>query len=205
LQNDYTIHQCGIILLAAGNSSRLGRPKQLLTYNSQSLLKHTLSVIKGANLDTVVVVLGAYSSALIHELNHKKTIIAHNEEWAEGIASSIRTGIGALQKNYPGCDGSFVMVVDQPYITSDLLLDLIKAQRESRKPIAACKYENVTGTPVLFHQSIFPELLNLKGDKGAGKILQQRVDEVVTINFPMGKFDIDTEDDYKTLQQNSAD
>ncbi|MBS1574944.1 MAG: nucleotidyltransferase family protein [Bacteroidetes bacterium] len=202
MQNNYTIHQCGIILLAAGNSSRLGRPKQLLTYNGNSLLKHMLSVIKEARPDAVVVVLGAYSSALIHELNQEKIIIAHNEDWTEGIASSIRTGILSLQKNYPACDGSLLMVVDQPYITSSLLRDLLKTQRETGKPIAACKYENITGTPALFHQSLFPELLNLNGDKGAGKILRQRPDEVITINFPMGRFDIDTEDDYKGLQQN---
>jgi molybdenum cofactor cytidylyltransferase len=161
-----------------------------------------LSVIKEAKLVSVVVVLGARSSILIHELDNEKLIIAHNEEWPEGIASSIRTGIHALQKNYATCDGTLILVVDQPYITPSLLTDLIETQKKSGKLAAACRYENTIGTPALFHQSLFPELLNLEGDKGAGKILQQHPDEVATIDFPMGKFDIDTEDDYKALQQN---
>ena len=161
-----------------------------------------LSIIKETNLVSIVVVLGARSSILIHELDNEKIIIAHNEEWSEGIASSIRAGINALQKNYPGCDGTLITLVDQPYITPSLLNDLIQIQKKSGKPVAACKYENTTGTPALFHQSIFPELLNLKGDKGAGKILQQRSGDVATIDFPMGRFDIDTEDDYQALQQN---
>lgn len=202
MQNNYIINHCGVILLAGGNSSRFGRPKQLLSYKGKSFLQRMLSVIKEAKLDPVIVVLGANALALVHELDNEKTIIVHNEGWAEGIASSIRIGIQALQKNYPDCDGSLLMVVDQPYITSSLLVNLIEAQENSAKPIAACNYENTTGTPALFHQSLFHELLNLNGDKGAIKILQQRSHEIATINFPMGKFDIDTEEDYKELQKN---
>jgi molybdenum cofactor cytidylyltransferase len=202
LHNSYSINHFGTILLAAGNSSRLGRPKQLLTYKSKSFLKHMVSVIREAKPDAVVVVSGANSSAIIHELDSENIVIVYNGDWAEGIASSIRTGIRSLQKNYPNCDGALIMVVDQPYITSSLLADLINIQKESGKPMAACNYDNITGTPALFHQSLFPELLNLSGDKGAGKILQQRPGEVATIHFPMGRFDIDTEEDYKALQQN---
>ncbi len=94
------------------------------------------------------------------------------------------------------------MLVDQPYITSALLTDLVEIQKQTGKPMAACEYETITGTPALFHRSLFSELLNLKGDKGAGKILQQRWNEVATIPFPLGRLDIDTEDDYRALQQN---
>ena len=202
LQNNHTITSCGIILLAAGGSSRLGKPKQLLTYRGKSLLQYMLSVIKEAGLDSVIVVLGSNALTIIHELDNEKILIARNEEWQEGIASSIRSGVNALQKNYPACDGTLIMLVDQPYITSALLTSLVEKQKQTGKPIAASKYETVAGTPALFHQSLFSELLNLEGDKGAGKILQQRADEVVTIPFPMGRFDIDTEDDYRALQQN---
>ena len=158
-----------------------------------------LAVLKDTEIVSIVVVIGAASHLMVHELRNEKIIIAHNEKWHEGIASSIRSGIIALQKNYPACDGTLIMVVDQPYITSALLSDLIEAQKKSGKPAAACKYENTTGTPALFHQSLFAELLNLKGDRGAGKILLQRPADVAIIPFPKGATDIDTEEDYNTL------
>ncbi|MEJ0103690.1 MAG: nucleotidyltransferase family protein [Bacteroidota bacterium] len=191
-----------MILLAAGASSRLGKPKQLLTYRGKSFLQHTLSVINEAGLNSAIVVLGSNASSMIHELDNEKIHITHNEGWQEGIASSIRSGINALQKNYPACDGTLIMLVDQPYITSALLTGLVEIQKQTGKPMAACEYETITGTPALFHSSLFSELLNLKGDKGAGKILQQRRNEVATIPFPLGRLDIDTEDDYRALQQN---
>ncbi|MCW3116993.1 MAG: MobA-like protein-like protein [Chitinophagaceae bacterium] len=174
----------------------MGKPKQLLAYNAQSFLQHMIDVITHAGLQPVLVVLGANASTLISEPDGDNTVYVMNDACQEGIASSIRCGINALQKKYIACDGALLMVCDQPYITSALLNELINTQKQSLKPIAACTYENIIGTPAVFHKTFFPDLLSLKGDKGAGKILQQRPDAVATLDFPMGRFDIDTPEDY---------
>ncbi len=96
MDNSYQINNCAVILLAAGASSRLGKPKQLLTYRGKSFLQHTLSVINEAGLNSAIVVLGSNASSMIHELDNEKIRITHDEGWQEGIASSIRSGINAL-------------------------------------------------------------------------------------------------------------
>lgn len=148
-------------------------------------------------MDPVVVVLGADTSLIEPEISDKDCLILHNSDWREGIASSIRIGIKTIENSYPNCDGALIMVCDQPYITSDVLLELMEVQKISGRPMAACNYEHVTGTPALFHQSVFSELLLLKGDKGAGKILNAQSFNVSTIPFEPAKFDIDTKKDYE--------
>jgi len=198
--DQFIINHCAAILLAAGASTRLGRPKQLLQYNGKSLINGAIDAIEEAHLHPVITVLGANASSIAPEINSKKVLIITNPGWQEGIASSIRMGITIVQEKYPSCDGAVVMVCDQPFMTGNVLLELIRAQRQSGKPIAACSYDNITGTPVLFHQSIFPELILLKGDKGAGNILKKRLQDISIVPFPMGKFDIDTTDDYQALK-----
>jgi molybdenum cofactor cytidylyltransferase len=91
------------------------------------------------------------------------------------------------------------MVCDQPHLTSSLLNEMVSSQKKTGKPIVAAEYEGVRGTPVLFHRTFFPELLLLKGDRGAGKILQQQPELVATVSFPLGAIDIDTIENYKKL------
>jgi molybdenum cofactor cytidylyltransferase len=144
----------------------------------------------------VVVVLGAHATLIEPVINRDDCMIMHNTGWQEGIASSIRMGITAIDKNFPFCDGVLVMVCDQPYITPDILLEIAEVQEKSGKPMAACSYEGITGTPALFHRSIFTRLLSLEGDKGAGKLLNTHLPDVATVTFAPGKFDIDTKEDY---------
>jgi len=98
--------------------------------------------------------------------------------------------------------GALILVCDQPYITVDLINQLIRVQKKSGKPIAASAYENIAGTPAIFHQSFFTELTSLQGDKGAGKILKQVPDSIATVDFPLGSFDIDTQEDYDNWKAN---
>jgi molybdenum cofactor cytidylyltransferase len=189
-----------VVLLAAGSSSRLGKPKQLLLYKGKSFLQNMVSAAIGTNLSPVIVVLGAHAGPITDEITGNNVHIIHNQNWEEGIASSIRSGIQALEKINPVSDAVILMVCDQPYITTALLNDLFAEQGKTGKPIVAAYYSGIAGTPVLFHKKFFPELLSLKGDKGAGKILQQQVDWVATISFPMGVIDIDTTDNYEKIE-----
>lgn len=194
-------HNYGIILLAAGASTRLGRPKQLLPYMGKSLLRHILEVIKEVNTYPVIVVLGADTHLISNEIATYKNIYkVVNESWSEGISSSIRSGLSTLQQIAPETDGALFVVCDQPYITATLLNNLIAAQKETGKPIVASRYEDAFGTPALFHKILFPELMTLKGDQGAKKIIKQYPGSFTTVPFPKGNIDIDTSADYETLK-----
>ena len=186
-------------MLAAGSSSRMGRPKQLLSHNGKSLLEHTVDSANDAEANPVVVVLGANAELLENIVDEKKVHIVENKEWKEGMASSIRCGLQTLLHIAPSSDAVIIMVCDQPYVSASLLNELIAAQNKTGKQIVTSKYENTIGPPALFYKSIFPELLELKGDAGARKIVEQHTNEIATVLFTKGNIDIDTEADYKAL------
>lgn len=194
-----TTTNCSIIILAAGSSSRLGRPKQLLPFNGKSLLEHTVDVANDSIAEPVIVILGANADMLEKEISEKKIHVEVNNEWQEGMASSVRCGITALMRVAPEADAAIIMVCDQPFVSPELLNELINQQKNTGKPIVASQYEKTIGPPALFHKTIFPELLKLKGDAGARKIIEQRKDDVATVSFKKGNIDIDTEADYKTI------
>jgi molybdenum cofactor cytidylyltransferase len=150
----------------------------------------------------VIVVVGAKSDVIKKGMEGMKVKVVENEEWQEGMASSIRCGLQALPDIAPAADGVIIMVCDQPFVSASLLGELITAQKDRGKKIVACKYTNTIGPPVLFHRSFFPALLELKGDEGARKIVVQHMDDVVTVLFPGGDIDIDTAAEYDALKQN---
>ena len=196
LSNSY-----GIILLAAGQSARLGKPKQLLNYKGKTLLAHSLQIAIETQLQPIVTVLGANLDTLKQSIEPTNTNIVINQEWSEGMASSIRCGIEELLKIEPSIAGVIIMVCDQPYVTAKLLTDLVEKHEDSSKPIIASRYNNNIGTPALFDKTIFALLLSLKGDSGAKKIMKSNPDWVETVNFPFGEIDIDTSLDYELLMK----
>jgi molybdenum cofactor cytidylyltransferase len=178
----------------------MGKPKQLLPYNGKSLLQHVLSEAISSYASPVIVVLGANSDLISKEIDKAKVYIIENTEWEEGMASSVRIGVSTLLKIFPSADAVIFMVCDQPHVSASLLNDLINTQVETCKPIVTCNYGEAIGPPALFHRSFFEELMQLKGDAGARKIIQQHSDEVATVLFPEGKIDIDTKEDYESLK-----
>jgi len=201
LSADYLVNSCGIVILAAGASSRLGRPKQLLPYRGKTLLSHTVNEAINANADAVVVILGEEADIFRKEIDEKKVLVAVNSGWEEGMASSLRQGLETLLNSKPYIDAVILMVCDQPYISSSVLNELITTQQKTARQIVTCSYGEAIGPPALFHKKYFPDLMNLKGDAGARKIIQQNMNDVVTVPFPEGNIDIDTEEDYKALQK----
>ncbi|WP_276502344.1 nucleotidyltransferase family protein [Terrimonas pollutisoli] len=198
-----TINNCAIIILAAGASTRLGRPKQLLPFNGKSLLENAVDTANEAEANPVIVVLGANAALSEKEIDEKKVHIVENKEWKEGMATSIRCGLGTLQHIAPSADGVILMVCDQPHVSSALLNELITLQKKTASPIVTSQYKDVAGPPALFHKSVFPELQALKGDAGARKIVEKYQDNLATVSFEKGNVDIDTEDDYKALINNT--
>ena len=197
------LNSYGIILLAAGQSARLGKPKQLLNYKGKTLLAHSLQIAIETQLQPIVTVLGANLDTLKQSIEPTNTNIVINQEWSEGMASSIRCGIEELVKIAPSIAGIIIMVCDQPYVTAKLLTDLVEKHEDSSKPIIASRYNNNIGTPALFDKTIFALLLSLKGDSGAKKIMKSNPDWVETVNFLFGEIDIDTTGDYDLLIKGS--
>ena len=189
----------GIVILAAGASTRLGESKQLLKYDHKNLLQRTIDAAVSSNADPVVIVLGANADQISKEIDRSKINVVINTEWEEGMASSVRNGLNELLFISPSIDAVILMVCDQPHISSELINDVIDKQKESGKTIVTSNYGETFGPPALFHKSLFHELMQLKGDVGARKIIQHHSDEVATVLFTKGKIDIDTKEDYDAL------
>lgn len=191
----------GLILLAAGASSRLGRPKQLLIYHGQTLLQYSLQTALASRAHPVMVVLGANAGTLHRGIKDGNVQVVVNAHWQEGMATSIGCGIKNITEMAPAIEGIILMTCDQPYVTVTLLDELIAVHRKTGKQIVACGYDNTFGPPVFFHQTLFDELLRLKGDIGARSIIRQHPDRVAIIPFPEGAFDVDTAADYERIKR----
>ena len=177
----------------------MGWPKQLLKYEGSILLKNVIQKASGSNARVVVVVLGANAKLVKKEIEKENIQIVLNHEWKEGMASSMIKGLNTLLMADPLIDGVIFMTCDQPFVSVSLLNDLMATQRATAKPIVASNYGNTVGPPTLFHKSIFPSLLKLKGDVGAKKIIEEHANDVATVYFPNGSIDIDTAGDYELL------
>lgn len=175
----------------------MGSPKQLLRLEAESMLRRIAREAVQAECGPVLLVLGAYAGELRSEIEDSTIEIVMNDQWREGMGSSIRTGIAALQKKHPACGAALIMVTDQPAVSSGLIKQLIAAQQTAAKPIVACRYGDSFGPPVLFQSGFFPLLLTLHGDTGAKALVKQHLEETAFINFEEGMFDLDTKTDYE--------
>ncbi|WPO78419.1 nucleotidyltransferase family protein [Flavobacterium sp. KACC 22761] len=192
-------YKTGIIILAAGNSSRLGQPKQLLGYKDSTLLKNTIAEASLVSDVKIIVVTGANNQLIEEELDPSRIKISFNPDWESGMSSSIINGLKKLLTLYPDYENCIFAVCDQPYVSSLIFEHLIEEHHKTGKGIVASAYSETLGTPVLFKKKYFNELLELKGQEGAKKIISKFSDDVVSVSFEKGNIDIDTEDDYNKL------
>lgn len=193
------MNNTGIVILAAGNSSRLGKPKQGLLYKGKTLLQQTVDKAIEAGLDPLIVVLGSTAETISQDLSPQLLNTVINTHWQQGMASSISAGVSKLISLNASIENIVLAVCDQPFLTAEILQALVNKRAETGKAIVACSYGNTIGTPVLFHRSYFDKLLQLKGEEGAKKILRSYPNDVVSIPFPKGEIDIDTREDYESL------
>lgn len=187
-----------LIILAAGESSRLGFPKQTLLYKGKTLIEKAIEAGIQSKCNTVHVVLGANAELVQGSIKQYDINIIYNAKWKEGMASSIRIAVNSLNQQ-PGIDGAVIMLCDQPFVSSALINSLLYKRQETGKKIIACAYNNITGVPALFNQSLFGELLLLRGADGAKKLFRDHEDNMATIPFEKGSIDIDTLADYEKL------
>jgi molybdenum cofactor cytidylyltransferase len=183
----------GIVLLAAGGSSRLGAPKQLLAVDSDTLLGRAARTALASRARRVVVVTGAYADKCRDAVAGLPVELVVHPAWADGQASSLRAGLAALRSAEPVA-AAIVMLCDQPFVSTALLDDLIDRYVATGARVVASRYAaDIVGPPALFDASVFGELDALRGDVGAkGVIMAHRAE---TVPFPGGGTDIDTEAD----------
>jgi molybdenum cofactor cytidylyltransferase len=187
----------GIIILAAGASTRMGRSKQLLEIEGEALLCRCAKVALRVNPNNIVVILGANEKPHRDILEKLPVQIVSNYYWKTGMGSSIKTGLNYLLQSGAELDAVILMVCDQPALTSEHLLKLVQKFEEKQAAIIASAYDNSSGVPALFGRSFFSNLLLLSDDHGAKKIIQQFPRQVETVEFPKGSIDLDTEEDYQ--------
>jgi molybdenum cofactor cytidylyltransferase len=181
----------GGLLLAAGASRRMGRPKQLLSFKGRSLIRTAAETLVHSACEPIVVVVGAEREACINEIDDLNLDVFVNDDWRAGMSSSIKSGLTKLLTEEPDLDAVVILLCDQPLITSEMIDRLVDAFAESHSPIVAAEYDDVTGVPALFSREVFDELLNLDGDKGARDLIRG-ADRVLTVAMPEAAFDIDT-------------
>ncbi|MBD2196358.1 MULTISPECIES: nucleotidyltransferase family protein [Calothrix] len=191
-----------LIILAAGASTRMGKPKQLLSYQGRSLIQHTVESAIASFCNPVIVVLGANAQQIRSQFNQDLVQIVENPHWNLGMSTSIRSGISALNHDSQNIEAAVITVCDQPYISAEIINNLISAYSATKKPIIASQYAETLGVPALFSRQFFPELLTLNEDTGAKYLIKKYRDLVLAVNFPLGAIDIDTPNDYQNLQAN---
>ncbi|MEM6801505.1 MAG: nucleotidyltransferase family protein [Bacteroidota bacterium] len=185
------------ILLAAGESSRLGRAKQLLDLKGKSLLEISIERLLETGIHKIQLVLGArFEQISAHVLETFPEInILYNAHWETGMAGSLKIGLQNLRED---CEGAFVSLSDQPLIPKTHFLEMKEAFLHSGKLISSF-YNHKAGVPVIIPAKYFSELANHKGEVGARYLIRKYADESIRIPCPMAAFDIDTEEDYQKL------
>jgi molybdenum cofactor cytidylyltransferase len=186
------------LLLAAGGSSRMGRPKQLLRLEGVSLVKRAAQTALLSRCDSLYVVVGAFGDAVREELRGLDLSIVENRFWRTGMGSSIQAGIEALNDGNESYDGVLILLADQPAVDA-ALLDTIIEKFEEGSSLVASAYAGSIGVPALFSSTFFDSLDELSGDRGAKALLQLHPEEVTKVPFPGGAFDIDTPSDFEHL------
>jgi molybdenum cofactor cytidylyltransferase len=193
----------GAIILAAGGSSRLGQPKQLLPFHGKTLIRTVIDAAHEAGCSPLVVVTGNYSEKLHRELAHANVIEVRNANWQRGIGSSIRSGVQALRDHAPDVEATFLLACDQPAVNARLIEGMIATLLATKKDIVASSYAGTVGVPALFGRSFFEDLLAIGDDAGAKSIILQNHERVAQFAFPAGAIDIDTWDDWENVNQRS--
>ncbi len=187
------------VILAAGSSSRMGEPKQLLPWGETTLIGHAIQ--QGMMLKDVktYVVLGAHYDVIYPKVKYFSITVLKNETWKRGMGSSIRLGIETLQKDILPYSAVLISLVDQPLLDEQHLNRLIVGFNHNPDMIIATDQDGVIGVPAIIPEQYFKELLKLKEDFGARYIIKKYLDSVQTISSSDKGYDIDTREEYITL------
>jgi molybdenum cofactor cytidylyltransferase len=186
------------IVLAAGGSRRMGRPKQLLPYAGRSLIEHAIQIAIDAGCGEVYAVVGAAANRIAPIVASTRAHVVENAHWQDGMAGSIRVGLDAADANGSIKEILFTLV-DQPLVTSAALAKLLEAFDNNAVPAAASLYAGGPGVPAVFSRTLFPELRALRGAEGAKTVLARHRDRLIILPLPEAAIDVDRPADYESL------
>lgn len=183
------------IIVAAGSSSRLGKPKQLVLLDGEPLLGRAIRIATEAGADPVLVILGANRERIEAQVDLSGVRVVANDHWEEGMATSIWAGIEELHDHVPEAEAALLMTCDQPAVTSEHLARMIETFTQHAASAIASTYASKRGIPAIFPRNAFVDLLALTGDQGARGLLSQPDRHVIEIPLAGGELDIDRPSD----------
>jgi len=189
------------IVLAAGESRRLGRPKQLLRFEGSTLIERAIGHAQAVCEDRVVAVIGAHRDRILPLVEALDVTVAINPNWKTGMASSLRTGIESLP---PGSAGALLTLCDHPLVTIAQLTQLARVWASDPDRAAASAYNGTIGVPAIVPRRLYPSLLGLAGDAGAKSVLRRELHQLITLAVPEASFDVDNEETVQELARLSA-
>jgi molybdenum cofactor cytidylyltransferase len=189
----------GAVILAAGESSRLGQAKQLLPLRGKSFVRHIVDEASLAGCAPILVVVSPGAKAIEAQLNGTSALLVENNQFARGIGTSIRAGVQRIQDN-AAVHGLILLACDQPFVDANIIRQLVALREHTRQPIVASGYAGTLGIPALFDRSCFAELLSLDDSIGAKPVILSNRERVAEFLFSAGKIDIDTAQDYEKLR-----
>ncbi len=193
--------QIAAVILAAGDSSRFGQPKQLLPHRGKTLVRNVADAAYEAGCSPVVVVTGSNSEKIRHELAHTNAIEVQNAHWQRGIGGSIRCGVQALIDRAADLEAILLLVCDQPAVNAGVIKRMIATHMATKKEIVVSSYADTVGVPALFDRFLFRDLLSLGDETGAKSIILRNRERVAQLAFPEGAIDIDTWNDWEKFNK----
>lgn len=190
----------GILILAAGGSSRMGRPKQLLQFNGTSLVRRAAKIAIEAGGQPIVMVTGAAEQEVAAEVRDLPVRVVTNTTWEEGMGLSIRIGVEELLKSEANLEALIITLCDQPEVSAATLRKLVTAYLETGKPLCAASFADTVSPPALFAKPFFDELISISPRHGAKQILLSHAADLQRIDCPEAARDIDTPADYADFE-----
>ena len=191
----------GVIILAAGSSSRLGYPKQLVEFKGIPLLQHSIDVAESLEFDAKILVLGAKEDEINKKIDRRNFKVVINENWEEGMSTSIRKGLSEALKFEKELEHILILLSDQPFVTKEKIEELISVQLKSNKQATFSGYAGELGVPAIFSREIYSDLKKLKGDQGAKKLIYKKDLQFGTVMFENGNVDVDSTVDVELLKR----
>ncbi len=190
-----------IMVLAAGPSSRLGTPKQLLSFQKETLLHRVASKAVDSRVGPVIIVLGSHAEEISATVSHLPVHILIHPDWERGMGSSIKAGLQFAMNRFAGTPAVIISVCDQFFLEARHLRQLKKKFIANASELVAARYANGVGVPCLFSKKFFPALMELSDDQGAKRIILAHAEESAFISFPQGDVDVDTVADWEAIKK----
>ncbi len=190
------------LILAAGSSSRMGKPKQFLKIDNETLVRKAVNVALSAGAAESIVITGLDHELIKKDLHGLPIQVIVNPHSEMGMGSSIKYAVNYIMKTFKELDGIMIMVCDQPLLSLAHLSKIISEHKNTQGPIVASFYSGKNGVPVFFHRTMYEKLLTIKDQQGARNVIDQNPTLVKSIDFPEGAIDLDTPEDYENFRLN---